>query len=272
MDLQYKGKVAVVTGASEGIGFAVAQEFLKEGAIVACYSSSQEKMSKAADELKKIGPEVYWEVVDGTSSKAINAFAKNVFDKFGRIDAWVNNVGGQTPRAGKIISDDELENAISKNFKSCVYGMQTAFTYMKDKGGAIINLASLAYRYPTAGAATLYGPMKAAIVQATNTFGAEYGAYGVRAVAVAPGFTKSRSVVNLIAEDHPKTRHMIEHTVLGRAGELEELAKPIVFLASPAAGFITCTVVEASGGNGTVINPYFSHREKAGGFDLKNYG
>jgi NAD(P)-dependent dehydrogenase (short-subunit alcohol dehydrogenase family) len=259
MDLGLKEKTAIIVGGSKGIGFATARAFLQEGAHVAICARKAEELKQAGQKLSEFG-EVYTECVDATSDIQLYDFAAHVHKYFGSIDCWVNNVGASGCRSGEEYTPDETEFVISTCFKSTVYGCQAAFRYMKNYGGVIINISSLAARCATAGRATLYGPMKAAINSLTKTLAGEYAAYGVRVVGVMPGFTATPLVKATITPED--LAYNVQGTLLRRLAEPEEIAKPIVFLASSAASYMTASVLEVSGGRAEVLNPSYSYDKR----------
>ena len=260
MNLGLKGKVAIVTGGSKGIGFATAKTFLEEGAKVAICARDKEILDKAVENLSQYG-EVYAEAIDVTDEESVYGFADRVAERFGGIDAWVNNVGASFARKGEQYTEEEIDKHYTVNFRSAVFGCQAAFRYMKDKGGSIVNVSSLAARCATSGRASIYGPMKAAVRSLSQTFAGEYAAYGVRVNCVMPGFTDTPLVRAHLAKE--ELAYTTKETLLNRAAEPEEIAAPIVFLCSDRASFMTGSTVEVSGGRSVTLNPTYS-------WDLKN--
>lgn len=259
MDMGLKNKTAVVLGGSKGIGFAIAKEFLKEGSKVAICARNSQELKKAAEELMELG-EVYYESVDVTDDKKLYQFAENVAKRFHGIDCWINNVGATLSKEGNEYTSEEIDKITSICFKSAIFGCQAAFRYMKETGGSIVNISSLAARCPTAGRSTLYGPLKAAIVNLTNTFAGEYAAYGVRVTCIMPGFTLTPMVRETISEE--ELQYNAGGTLLQRLAEPDEIAKPVIFLASDAASYMTGTTIEVSGGRSVTLNPTFSFEQK----------
>lgn len=260
MELGLRGKVAVITGSSKGIGLAVAKQFLLEGAKVAICSRHQEELNTVEDELKRMG-EVYSQVVDVTNDEETYLFAKNVYEHFGSLNCWVNNVGAAASKVGDEYTYDQIEWITKICFNSVIYGCQAAFRYMKETGGAIVNISSLAARCGTVGRSTLYGPLKSAVVGLSTTFAGEYAAYGIRVNAVLPGFTITPKVRETISQE--ELNRNAEGTLLHRVASPEEIAKPIVFLSSDAASYITATSLEVSGGRSVVLNPSYSYDLKS---------
>ena len=255
MDLGFQGKTAVVTGGSKGIGKAIARTFLDEGANVAICARNAEELKNTADELSAFG-NVYAEVVDCTIEQQVYDFAQHIFEKFGSVDAWVNNVGASVFKKGEEFTDADLEFINAVCFKSAVFGSQAAYRYMKKTGGGIVNISSLAARCPTAGRSTLYGPMKAAINNLTQCLAGEYAAHGVRVNCVMPGFTATPAVKATIKQS--ELDYNARGTLLNRVAEPEEIAAPVVFLASEKASYMTGTTIEASGGRSITLNPTFA--------------
>lgn len=263
MDLGLKGKTVVITGGSKGIGYAAAAAFLEEGAKVAICARHEEELKKAAEILGKQG-EVYYEAFDVTGAKGNYLFAEHVYEQFGSLDVWVNNVGATGYKKGEEYDDEEIDFMTGVCFKSVLYGCQAAFRYMKkQEGGAIVNVSSLAARCSSAGRSTLYGPLKSAINNLTNTIAGEYCAHNIRVTCIMPGFTMTPLVRGAIS---PKELdYNASSTLLRRMAEPEEIAKPIVFLASSAASYMTATTIEVSGGRSMTLNPAFAYdrlREK----------
>lgn len=253
MDLELKDKVAVVVGSSKGIGYAIAEAFLKEGCKVALCSRSGEALEAAAKELASLG-RVFSQCVDATKLQQLESFAKAVYNEFGRIDCWVNNVGAVGHRGPRGYSEADVDEVTSLCFHSTVYGCQVAGTYLKKnpEGGSIVNISSLAARIPTAGRSTLYGPLKAAVKHLSVTYGAEYAPYNIRVTSVLPGFTLTPSVEATIPQ--AELDKVKRKTLAGRMATPEEIAGPVVFLCSNRARYITATSLEISGGRDVILN------------------
>ena len=285
MDLGLKGKTAVVTGGSKGIGYAVAKTFLEEGANVFICARNAEEVDAAVRSLSRatapsgtavsdgmampaaISAHTVYEAVYGTAAdmtveEDVYRAAKEAYDRFGSLDCWINNVGASFPKEGEEYREQDIEKITKVCFFSTIYGTQAAFRYMKKTGGSIINISSLAARCGTVGASTLYGPLKSAVIKLAVSFAGEYAAYGVRVNSVLPGFTATPAVAANIKPDYLKRN--ADDTLLRRVAVPEEIAAPVVFLCSSRASYITGTSLEVSGGRSIVLNPEYSYVKKEG--------
>ena len=257
MNLNLTGKTAVITGGSKGIGLATARSFLQEGANVAICARGEDQLRQAARELSAFG-QVMTAVADATDAGDVDRFGRAALDRFGRVDCWVNNVGATIPRQGADYTPDEVARTVAVCFNSAVFGCQTAHRLMIN-GGAIVNVSSLAARCGTAGRSTLYGPLKAAVRQLAVMYAAEYALDGIRVNSVLPGFTVTPAVRAKI--DPAELARNAAGTLLGRMAEPDEIARPIVFLCSDAASYITAASLEVSGGRSVILNPEIARRE-----------
>lgn len=259
MDLGLKGKSVVVTGGSKGIGYAIAQMFLEEGARVAICARDQKQLDEAVSILSAYG-EVMGAALDASNDRQMYDFADQVCRRFGSIDCWVNNVGASAQRNGDMYTDDQINWIVDVCFKSAIYGCQAAFRHMKQTGGSIVNISSLAARCGTVGRSTLYGPLKAAVANLATMYAGEYAAYGIRVNAVLPGFTLTPALKRTISSE--ELHRNAQGTLLQRLAAPEEIAAAVVFLSSSCASYITAATLEVSGGRSVVLNPSYSYERR----------
>ena len=253
MDLNLKDKIAVVTGGTKGIGFAIAKVLLQEGARVTICGRNKVDLAKAVAELSRYG-NISGCALDGSTEEGMETLARAAAAGSGRIDVWINNIGTNKRRQGEYYTEDEVDYLIAANYKSALFGTQAAVKYMKEHGGAIVNIASLAARCATAIRSNIYASMKAAIIALTQTTASEYAPYGIRINAVMPGYTRTPLVESTFTPD--VLEPILRNNILHRMAEPEEIAGPVVFLASDAASYITASAVDVTGGHMRVINAY----------------
>ncbi|MCQ2576100.1 MAG: SDR family oxidoreductase [Treponema sp.] len=256
MDLNLKNKIVVVTGGSKGIGFAIAKEFLAEGAEVFITGRNLESLKKAEQELSVYG-KLHGVQGDGTVLAEIEAVAAKAAEKTGKIDVWVNNVGTNIKKKGEFYDEEEIDFLTSTLFKSAVFGIQSAVKYMKESGGSIVNISSLAARCATCGRSNIYASMKAALLALTKTSAGEYASKKIRVNAVLPGYTKTPLLEQGFSEK--ALERLLQGNLLRRMANPEEIAKPVVFLSSDAASYINGESVEVTGGHNIVLNPWQSY-------------
>ena len=261
MELGLGGKCVVITGGTRGIGLAAASAFLDEGASVVIGARIAEELAEVSARLSAKGRILTFRF-DALDPSSFYALADYAASELGAIDVWVNNVGASHPKsAGDEYTDEDLRWTETMCFGSAVHGAQAAFRHMKGRGGVIINISSLAARVGTAGRSTIYGPLKAAVKLLSANQAAEYAAYGIRVNCVMPGFTMTETVQRSVSDSDKAL--VSERTLIRRMARPEEIAYPIVFLASDKASYITGTTLEVSGGRDIVLNPMYSY-EKAG--------
>lgn len=252
MDLQLTGKVVVITGGTAGIGAACATAFFTEGCRVAVCGRSQDKLDACKAEMAAQGFELFVYVADVAKPQELERFAQQVYDKYGRIDVWVNNAGVSHKAKLLEMSATDWDNVLDINVKSVFLGAQIAARYMRQgEGGVILNASSYAAVIPSAGGGA-YAASKAAVSSLTRTLAAELAPYNIRVNGYIPGVIATQMNARRLAEQPEATLGQI---ALNRAGDAKEVAAGIVFLASAAAGYITGIDLEISGGKFAVQIP-----------------
>jgi len=242
-----EGRVALVTGATRGIGLAAARGLAQAGARVAICARTAESCAKVAATLESEGAEAHAVVGNVGKADQIPLIVGSVVERWGHLDVLVNNAGAAPEFAAvKDFSERGFEKAFSVNVQAPLALTREAIAAGMGKGGSIINVVSVAglRGEPFMG---LYSASKAAMINATRTLARELGSSGIRVNAVAPGVIRT-DFSRLLVETPALHDKVIETTALGRIGEPDEIAGAIVWLASDAASFVTGSVVVVDGG------------------------
>jgi 3-oxoacyl-[acyl-carrier protein] reductase len=257
MELGLRGKVAAVTGGSEGIGRATVKRLVAEGASVALCARRAEVLNAFADELRKSGGKVLAIVADATKPGDLERFIDETVKEFGRIDIVVNNAGGTGQDPFEKVGDEAWQKDLDVKVFAHIRTTRAAVPHMKKQGGGrIINLNMVGAKQPFAGSfpTTI---SRAAGLALTKALSKEYAADNILVNAVAVGKIKSmqqerraaRTGVS-VAEHYEKTGKTVP---LGRMGEAEEVANVIAFLASDAASYVTGCCINVDGGASGVL-------------------
>jgi 3-oxoacyl-[acyl-carrier protein] reductase len=234
-----EGKTALVTGASKGIGKAIAEELARAGAaVVVGYRSGR-------DEAEELAAALGGRAVQADVSSPEDA--KRLVEEAGDVDVLVNNAGLTRDGLLARMPDDDWRTVIETNLSSVFYTCRAvARPMMKRKGGSIVNISSVVGVHGNWGQ-TNYAASKAGIIGFTKSLARELGSRNIRANVVAPGYVKT-ALTDVLPEE--ATKAMIEHTPLGRVAEPDEIAGAVRFLASDQASFITGEVLLVDGGLG----------------------
>jgi citronellol/citronellal dehydrogenase len=242
----FANQVAIVTGGGSGIGLATARELVRLGGKVAICGRSEDKLTAAATQLAELGgaDRVHTATCDIREAAQVEAFVKSTIDKLGRIDILVNNAGGQFPSPAQHISPNGFL-AVVKNNLVGTFNMtrEVANQYMiPHKGGRVINVIANIYRgFP---GMVHTGAARAGVENMTMTLAVEWAQFGILVNAVAPGIIISSGT----AQYPPQLLERgVQETPLKRAGTVDEVAASILFLASPAAQYITGATLRIDG-------------------------
>lgn len=247
-----EGKVCVVTGASRGIGRAIAMSYARSGGTIVGAARSASDLAKLAEEVESVGGRVAVRPTDVTDKADVDALAAYAVDEFGTIDVWVNNAGGFIDAAMCDWIDmdpDAMTEMWQLNVNSVVYGAQAAARVMRDSGngGSLIFLGSLDALNACPGGEGCYGATKAAITHIMATMAVELGQYKVRVNAIAPGLVQTPLVAPFLT-----TPDIIEQRAqnypLGRIGTTEDVANAALYLASDAASYVSGATLLVAGG------------------------
>ncbi len=246
------GEVAVVTGAGKGIGRAIAIGLAEAGADVAVASRTQADLDSVAEEIRALGRRALPLATDATDSAALEKLADQTVSELGRLTIWVNNAGGipdGTPRYLTRTPEENFDAQIELNLKAVWMGSSVAARHMHETGGAVINISSRAAYGPQIKNGP-YGAAKAATNSLTSTLAWEV-APNVRVNAVAPGPIPTENFDASMGTDTDEKREKLLKQIgipLGRYGAPEDIAAAVVYLASPAASWVTGQCLYVTGG------------------------
>jgi NAD(P)-dependent dehydrogenase (short-subunit alcohol dehydrogenase family) len=251
-EFSLEGKVAVVIGASRGIGRAIALRFAQAGAKVVVSSRKLEGVQAVADEIEAAGGEALALRAHVGRSDDLAALVAQTVETFGRLDVAVNNAG-TNPHFGPLLTADEgvVEKTLDVNLKGVLRGCKAVAPQMeKQGGGKIINMASVGGFRPGPGSG-LYGISKAGVIMLTEVLAVELGPANIQVNAIAPGVIKTRFSQALWQT--PEVAELaLRMLPAGRFGEPEEVASLALYLASPASDFVTGAVFVLDGGQRVV--------------------
>lgn len=239
--MKLENKVAVVTGASSGIGLAIAELFIAEGAKVV-YADVNDGGLKLDD------TNAVFVKCDVAKSEEVDSLVKSAIDKFGRLDIMVNNAGIGSLGNITEISNEFWDKIIGVNLSGVFYGSRAAAKIMKEKNikGAIINMSSILGSVGMPGT-TAYCATKGGVVQLTHAGALDLASSGIRMNAIAPGFIVTNMTKDILQD--PNFKAMVEtNTPLGYAGEANDIAQAALYLASDDAKYVTGTILYVDGG------------------------
>lgn len=235
--------VALITGGSKGLGAGMIDVFLREGYAVATCARSR---SAKVDEWEREHPDTFWFTVADVSKEAdATSYVKGAVERFGRIDALVNNAGVAREGVIGLFNDDDIDTVVDLNIKGTVYITRAASRVMlRQRSGSIVNISSVVgisgYR-----GLSVYGATKAALDGMTRALARELGSRGITVNSIAPGYLRTEMSHGL---DEAQLGQIERRTPMGRLGDAEDVARTALFLVSPDNRFVTGQVVAVDGG------------------------
>ena len=248
MELNLRDKSVLITGGSAGIGKAIAFEFLNEGANVSICGTSEAKLKATQEEAKSKGFNLDVYQVDVTNKEQLEDMAEQIAQKNGGIDVWINTVLD--------FQVEDYDRVMKTNLYAVFEGCRIAGEHMikQGRGGVIINASSYTVNIPhTRG--SVYAASKAAVSSFTKSIAANFAPYGIRVVGYQPGMVETEMTKEMCARNRDL---YIQNVPLGRLGQPEDIAKPVVFMASDACSYITGFDIQVSGGKYSVQDSRFS--------------
>ena len=256
------GKTCVVTGASRGLGRAIALAFAEQGADVVLAARTRADLEAVGREVEAKGRRALLQTADITDLSQPQKIAAAAVAKFGRIDVWVNNAGGFVADPGGTsewldVTESGWDAMLGLNLKAQVFGAQAAARAMRKsgKGGSIIFLSSIDSFYAAPGGEGIYGACKAAINNITQTMAVELGQYGIRVNAIAPAVVETPLTAPWLATPEDRRERAMFYP-LRRVGQPSDVAAAAVYFASEAAAWVSGSVLLVSGGAVMTSDPY----------------
>jgi 3-oxoacyl-[acyl-carrier protein] reductase len=240
-----ENQIAVVTGAGRGIGRAIALKFARAGANVVCVSRTRENSEKVAGEITALGRKSWALAVDVADSKAVKAATEKIVADCGKIDILVNNAGVTRDGLLMRMSDEDWDAVMDTNLKGAFHFTRELFRiFAKQRAGRIINITSVIGLIGNPGQCN-YAASKAGLIGFTQSVARELASRSVTVNAIAPGFIETDMTSDLNTELKANILKMIP---MGRFGTGDDIADAALFLASPAARYITGQVLTVDGG------------------------
>ena len=242
-------KVAIITGASQGIGRTMAIVFGESGANVICVARSEDKIKELSSEIENKGGQAIPIKCDIGDGDAFSNTIKSVVDQFGKLDILINNAGITRDALLMRMNESQWDEVIQTNLKGAFFGMKAAIRpMMKNKFGRIINVTSIVGLTGNPGQAN-YAASKAGLIGMTQSIAKEVGSRGITVNCIAPGWIDTE-----MTEELPENskRDLLDRIPIGKIGKPENIAYTAVFLASDEASYITGQTITVDGGR--VIN------------------
>lgn len=244
------GKVAVVTGASKGIGAGIAKQLAAEGAaVVVNYASSKEGADEVVNEISTHGGKAIAVHADVANKEDIEHLFAETNRTFGRLDILINNAGVYRFAALEDVTEEEFHREFNTNVLGIILATREAVKYFSDEGGSIINIGSTVTSL-TPPTTVVYAATKGAVSTITRVLAKELGSKKIRVNSINPGGVETEGFHTLGVPGSDFERQLIAQTPLGRIGQPQDIAPVAAFLASPDSGWITGEIIQVAGGLG----------------------
>jgi 3-oxoacyl-[acyl-carrier protein] reductase len=244
--MKLNGKVAIITGASSGIGAGIAKAFGAEGGVVIVnYMGSKERADAVVKSIVGAGGKATAMQADMSKSSDVVRLFDTVMANHGKIDVLVNNAGVAVFEMASDLTEDAFHAQFNLNVLGYFLGIREAVRHFGKAGGSIVNISSILSTHPSAGA-SVYSATKAAVDNMTYGLARELGPRGIRVNAIMPGYTNTPATDGKFAGD--LRDRLLAETPLGRVGEPEDIAPTAVFLASDESSWVSGECIRVTGG------------------------
>ncbi len=249
MDSSFESKVALVTGASSGIGLATAKAFAEAGASVVLADNNEDTLRAATDELTSAGHKAIAVRCNVADEAQVAAMVERAVATFGRLDAAFNNAGVQSPAVETAdASGEEFDRVTAINLRGVWNSMKYELRRMREQGsGAIVNCSSIGGLIGLPGRA-MYHASKHGVIGLTKSAALEYASRGIRINAVCPGTIETPMVADMLAKEPDAMKDIMRDQPIGRLGRPEEIAAAVLWLCSPGASFVIGHALTVDGG------------------------
>lgn len=246
MGMNLENKNALVTGGSRGIGKAIALKLAEYGAnVVVTYARSADAANEVKAEIEEMGRKAKAVQADAVNLEKADELIQQIVEEWGKLDILVNNAGITRDNLILRMNEEQWDDVIETNLKSVFnYSKAAAKPMMRNRGGSIINISSVVGISGNAGQSN-YAASKAGIIGFTKSYAKELASRNIRANVIAPGYILTEMTGSL---DEKVLEGIRDETPLGRAGEADEVAEAVVFLASDSSSYITGEVLRVDGG------------------------
>ena len=247
-----EGRIAVITGGAQGLGYAIAQAFVKEGANVVLGDVNAEGVAAAVEQLD-VGDRAVGLACNVTSAHDVDALVTEAKDRFGSLDIMVNNAGITRDATMRKMTEEQFDQVIDVHLKGCWLGTRAACTIMREQesGGSIINVSS-GNGFAGSGGSAAYGAAKSGTVVLTKYIATQYGKRGIRCNTLVPGWTVDTGWTN--ADEDPSGARAklldqaLEDVCMPALATPDDIAPVVAFLASDAARYLQAATIDVNGG------------------------
>lgn len=250
VDWSLADTVSVVTGAGGGLGTIESCALAEAGSFVVALDIDEESAKRTVEEIESRGGKAVHAQVDLGNVDEIRKTFEWIKSNYGPVDVLVNNAAIARRAYALDATEKQFEELVAINVRGLYFAAQCAARQMKEANnrGRIINFASIGGQVVDGERSSIYDGTKAAVIQLTKNMAYEWGKYGVRANAIAPGYMRTQLIAEFLEDKEAEQAIIDANLPIGRIGEPEDLAGPIVFLASAASGFVTGHTLNVDGG------------------------